>query len=56
MRLISPLLLPCSYPMKSSTSRSSYGRMDSGADDGECLGCVRSRQLNSSPVERARWS
>ncbi len=27
----------CSYPMKS-TTRSSYGRMDGNADDGECLG------------------
>ena len=26
--------------MKSTAMRNSYGRMDAGADDGECLGCV----------------
>jgi hypothetical protein len=29
-----------SYPMKSTAMRNSYGRMDAGADDGECLGCA----------------
>jgi hypothetical protein len=26
--------------MKSMITRSNYGRMDSGAEDGECLGCA----------------
>lgn len=32
------------------SSRSSYGHMDGGADDGECLGCVCCEQINRFPV------